>query len=97
MLLTAAWKYLQASRVLNAPQDCVAAIAAHAFTSTPFPAIITLENHTDEANQVRYNRVRYRAGAAPRLYHIAPVGGEGTSGWGLSSTLATVRAAGNKS
>lgn len=34
-------------------QDCVATIKEHGFIASPFPVIITLENHTDAENQVR--------------------------------------------
>eukprot|EP00983_Pelagomonas_calceolata_P120608 1160722-Pelagomonas_calceolata.AAC.8 len=32
-------------------QKCVEAVAENAFKSSPYPVIITLENHTDEPNQ----------------------------------------------
>lgn len=32
-------------------QKCIEAIGANAFKKSPYPVVITLENHTDEVNQ----------------------------------------------
>lgn len=34
-------------------QECVKAVAAFGFVKSPYPVILTLENHTDNENQVR--------------------------------------------
>ncbi len=43
--------------ILSVTQECILAIKEHAFVASPYPVIITLENHTDAANQVLLVRI----------------------------------------
>ena len=67
-----------AHRVLRATwcQDCIEAVKAHGFTSSPYPVILTFENHTNQENQVRWAGRCRSGGGGGIMCHNVP-GGRG--------------------